>query len=318
MRAAWYARKGPAADVLEVGDQPTPVPGPGEVLVRVRASGVNPSDTKGRAGTSRGLSMPFPLIIPHQDGAGEVVAAGSSDLESRVGERVWFYEAQLLRPHGAAAEFVAIPAVKAVRLPDAATFEAGACLGMPAMTAHRAVFADGPVEGQTVFVSGGGGAVGRYAVPFAKQAGARVIATVGNARTAASARAAGADLVLDRTREDIAAQVTVCTRLDFAYERNQHEQLALRLGFSEAWIGRLTNRSQLAPLSEAQSDVQALVFAVLDGDAAAAREKLAPVIAHCGPETATALLFQINRFSTICSVGNIFHLKEQVKSIFDD
>lgn len=112
--------------------------------------------------------------------------------------------------------------------------------------------------------------------------------------------------------------LTVCTRLDFAYERNQHERLALRLGFSEAWIGRLTNRSQLAPLSEVQSDVQALVFAVLDDDTAAAREMLAPVIAHCGPEIAIAVLFQINRFSTICSVGKIFPVMTQVKSIFDD
>lgn len=207
MRAAWYERKGPAAEVLRVGEQPKPQPGPGELLVRVRASGVNPSDTKGRGGARGATAMPFPLIVPHQDGAGEVVAAGSPELEPRLGERVWFYEAQLGRPFGAAAEYVAIPAAKAVRLPDRVSFEEGACLGVPAMTAHRAVFADGSVAGKTVFVSGGAGAVGRYAVQFGKLGGARVIATVSSPEDADSARAAGADLVIDRKREDVVARV---------------------------------------------------------------------------------------------------------------
>lgn len=207
MRAAWYERKGPAPEVLRLGDQPKPEPAPGELLILVRASGVNPSDTKGRGGARGNTAMPFPLIIPHQDGAGEVVGAGSPELQGRVGERVWFYEAQLGRPFGAAAEYVALPAGQAVRLPDDVSFEEGACLGVPAMTAHRAVFADGPVQGKTVFVSGGAGAVGRYAVQFAKLGGARVIATVGSDKDAKSARAAGADLVVDRKREDVAARV---------------------------------------------------------------------------------------------------------------
>lgn len=211
MRAAWYERKGPAKDVLVVGELPTPEPGPDELLVRVRASGVNPSDTKGRGGARGNVAMPFPRIVPHQDGAGEVVAAGSPDLAARVGERVWFYEAQLGRPFGSAAEYVAVPAAKAVRLPAAVGFEEGACLGVPAMTAHRAVFADGPVQGRTVFVSGGAGSVGRYAVQFARRGGARVIASVGSDHGAASAKAAGADLVLDRRAPDLAERVAAFT-----------------------------------------------------------------------------------------------------------
>jgi NADPH:quinone reductase len=131
------------------------------------------------------------------------VAAGSPELADRVGQRVWFYEAQFGRPFGSAAQYTAIPAHKAVQMPVNLSFEEGACLGVPAMTAHRAVFADGSVKDKTVFVSGGAGAVGRYAVQFAKLGGARVIATVGSEGGAASAKAAGADLVLDRRNEDL-------------------------------------------------------------------------------------------------------------------
>lgn len=203
MRAAWYERKGAAAAVLTVGERPTPEPEPTELLVRVRASGVNPSDTKARGGFRGNMAMPFPVIIPHQDGAGEVVAAGSPELAHRVGQRVWFYEAQFERSFGAAAEYAAIPAQKAVQMPASLSFDEGACLGVPAMTAHRAVFADGLVKDKTVFVSGGAGAVGRYAVQFAKHGGARVIASVGSERGAASAKAAGADLILDRRSDDL-------------------------------------------------------------------------------------------------------------------
>jgi NADPH2:quinone reductase len=150
--------------------------------------------------------MPFPLIIPHQDGAGEIVAAGSPELAHRIGQRVWFYEAQFGRPFGAAAEYTAIPAHKAVQMPPNLSFDEGACLGVPAMTAHRAIFADGSVKDKTVFVSGGAGAVGRYAVQFAKLGGARVIATVGSELSAASATASGADLVLDRRNDDLIAR----------------------------------------------------------------------------------------------------------------
>jgi len=207
MKAAWYERKGPAKTVMEFGERDQPEPEPGELLIRVRASGVNPSDTKGRNGARGNVTMPFPFIIPHQDGAGEVVAAGSPQDASRIGERVWFYEAQLGRALGSAAEFVTVPAYKAVPLPASVSFDEGACLGVPAMTAHFCVFADGPVKGKTVFVSGGGGAVGRYAIQFAKLGGARVIASTSGSRNQASAKAAGADLVIDRQNGDVAALV---------------------------------------------------------------------------------------------------------------
>src|SRR5918995_893608 len=122
MRAAWYDRKGTARDVLQVGELETPEPKPGEVRVAVKASGINPSDTKGRAGARGNLTMPFPRIVPHQDGAGVIDAVGEGAPASRIGERVWVYEAQLRRPDGTAAEYVALPARNAVRLPDAVTF----------------------------------------------------------------------------------------------------------------------------------------------------------------------------------------------------
>jgi NADPH2:quinone reductase len=219
VKAAWYQRKGPANEVLEVGEQPRPVAGPGELLVRVRASGINPSDWKARAGWLGRDQMPFPLIIPHQDGAGEVVAAGSPELESRIGERVWFYEAALGRPFGGAAEYVALPARQVQPLPASVSFEEGAGLGVPAMTAHRCVLADGPVAGKVVLVTGGAGAVGRYAIQFAKQSGARVIATVSREEQARSAKAAGADLVLNRLTDDLAARIREFTGKERGIDR---------------------------------------------------------------------------------------------------
>jgi NADPH2:quinone reductase len=219
MKAAWYQRKGPANEVLEVGEQPQPVAGPGELLIRVRASGINPSDWKGRAGWLGRDQMPFPLVIPHQDGAGEVVAAGSPELESRVGERVWFYEASLGRPFGGAAEYVALPAWQVQPLPAGVSFEEGAALGVPAMTAHRCVLADGSVAGKVVLVTGGAGAVGRYAIQFAKQSGARVITTVSREEQARSAKAAGADLVLNRHNDDLAARIREFTGKERGVDR---------------------------------------------------------------------------------------------------
>lgn len=207
MKAAWYESKGPAAEVLRVGDIPRPEPGEGEVLVAMRASGVNPSDTKGRAGARGNNAMPWPRIIPHQDGAGIIEAVGPGVPPGRVGERVWVFEAQLGRAGGTAAEYAAVPARNAVPLPDGVSFEEGACLGVPALTAHRCVFADGPVEGKTVLVTGGAGAVGFYAVQFASRGGARVIATVSSDEQAETARRAGAEVVIDRKREDIVAEV---------------------------------------------------------------------------------------------------------------
>lgn len=200
MRAAWYDRKGPADQVLQVGELPRPAPAAGEVLVAVHASGVNPSDVKNRS-LFLGPDMPFPRVVPHQDGAGIVAAVGDGVDGKRIGERVWLYEAQLGRPFGTAADYVCVPARQAVPLPDHVGFAAGACLGVPALTAHHCVFADGPVEGQTILVTGGGGTVAGHAIRFASRKGARVIATAGNAAQAERAREAGADLVLDRAAE---------------------------------------------------------------------------------------------------------------------
>ena len=204
MKAVWYERHG-TADVLQYGDMPDPQPGPGEVRVRVACSGVNPSDWKSRAGS--GLPMRYPRVIPHQDGSGVIDRAGSGAPESRTGERVWLYEAAFGRPHGAAAEYTVQPATKAVSLPGGVSFAEGACLGVPAMTAHRCVFADGPVTGQTVLVQGGAGVVGLYAIQMAKLGGAKVIATVSSDSKSATARSAGADHTLNYRTEDVVKRV---------------------------------------------------------------------------------------------------------------
>jgi NADPH2:quinone reductase len=211
MRAAWYERKGAAREVLQVGQMAVPEPGPGEVRVHVSASGVNPSDTKGRGALISTSAMPFPRIVPHQDGAGVIDAVGADVPPSRVGERVWLYEAQRGRPFGTAAEYVVVPSSNAVRLPDAVSFADGACLGVPAMTAHRCIFADGPVAGQVVLVTGAAGGVGQYAVQLAKWGGATVIATVSSAEKAELARSIGADHVVNYRDEDVAARVQAIT-----------------------------------------------------------------------------------------------------------
>jgi NADPH2:quinone reductase len=210
MRAAWYERGGPAGEVLTVGEMDAPRPGPGEVLVRVRASGVNPGEVKKRSDWM-GLGIGYAHVIPHSDGAGVIEGVGGGVSASRVGERVWVWGAQSGHPFGIAAEYVAVPEALAVRLPDGVGFEVGACLGIPARTAHRCVFADGDVSGKAVLVSGGAGAVGSFAVSFARWGGAEVIATVGSEEHAAAALEAGADHVLNHRADDVAARVAEVT-----------------------------------------------------------------------------------------------------------
>lgn len=209
MRAAFFERFGPARDVLQVGERNMPTPRTGEALVRVRASGVNPSDVKLRAGLRPGESMTYPRIIPHSDGAGVVEAVGPWADRRLVGQRVWMWNAQWRRASGTCAEYVALPAEQIAPLPDAASFEAGATLGIPAMTAWTAVCADGPVEGRTVLVTGGAGAVGRYAIQMAKLSGARVIATVSS--EAKAAHAGLADHVIDYRRQNVVRAVNDIT-----------------------------------------------------------------------------------------------------------
>jgi NADPH:quinone reductase len=191
MRAAWYERQGPASEVLTLGEMPGARPGPREVRVRVRVSGVNPGDVKKREGWL-GSSMPSVRVIPHSDGAGEIDAVGEEVDPLRVGERVWCFGAQSYRPFGTAAQYVVVPDDQAVRLPDSVGFEQGACLGIPAITAHRAVFGDGPVDGRSVLVAGAAGAVGSMAVCLAAWGGANVIATVRRPEDRAGAAHAGA------------------------------------------------------------------------------------------------------------------------------
>jgi NADPH:quinone reductase len=205
MKAALYRRTGPAAEVLRVEEIERPQPGPGEVLVRVRASGVNPTDYKIRAGMT-----PRPIDgfqVPHHDGAGIIEAVGPGVDPGRVGERVWLWLAAAGRRWGTAAEWTVVPEGHAVPLPDGASFDLGASLGVPAMTAHYCLFADGPVDGKTVLVAGGAGAVGHFAIELAKRAGARVITTVSSHEKAVLAEKAGADLVVKYTMTDAAAKV---------------------------------------------------------------------------------------------------------------
>jgi NADPH:quinone reductase-like Zn-dependent oxidoreductase len=206
MQAAWFEKFGAARDVLIVGERPAPVAGPGEVLVRLRTSGVNPSDVKKRAGSFPNL-LDAGHVIPNSDGAGVIEAVGEGVDSSRVGEKVWVYQAQFGRRFGTAAQFVAIDAVRAVKLPIEAGFDVGACAGIPIMTAHRCVHADGPVAGQTVLVTGGAGRVGYYAIQWAKMAGARVIASASNARDEAACREAGARHVFNHREPGWGEQV---------------------------------------------------------------------------------------------------------------
>jgi NADPH:quinone reductase len=205
MRAAWYEKQGPAREVLKIGEMPDPMPGPGEVRIRVAASGVNPGDIKKRQ-NAFGYRMPYPRVIPHSDGAGVVDLVGDGVATASIGDRVWCYGAQSYRPFGTAAEYAVVPAAQAVRLPNGVSFEQGACLGIPGITAHRCVHVAGAVNGRTVLVQGGGGAVGLSAVQLARRAGAVVIATVRSSADESIAYGAGADQVL-RVGPDLAERV---------------------------------------------------------------------------------------------------------------
>jgi NADPH:quinone reductase len=206
MRAGWYERTGPAEDVIMVSEMEAPQPAAGEILVRVHASGINPSDYKRRGNTK--VKPEFPRIIPHSDGAGVVAARGTGVGGLHEGDRVWTYNAQWQRPFGTAAEFVSLPAHLVRPLPRGTSFVEGACFGIPAMTGYHAVHVAGSPRGKTVYVPGATGRVGAYAVQFAKWRGARVIASTGGGEASSAAiTALGADLVLDRKAADLEARL---------------------------------------------------------------------------------------------------------------
>ena len=273
-----YTYTGPAAEVLRVEELDRPGPGPGEVLVRVRASGVNPTDYKARSG-----AVPRPVDvfqIPHQDGAGIIEAVGAGVNPGRVGERVWLWLAAAGRRWGTAAEWTVVPERQAVPLPDGASFDLGASLGVPAMTAHYCLFCDGPVTGQTVLVAGGAGAVGHFAIELAKRAGARVITTVSSPEKAALAEKAGADLVVNYRSADAAQQIRAfAPAVDRVIEVALGANLALDLALARAGTTVVTYAAEAAnpalPVRACMTANVILMFVLLYGVPPAALERAA-------------------------------------------
>jgi NADPH:quinone reductase len=206
MRAAYYTRRGPARDVLTIGELPNPEPGPGEVRVRLATSGVNPSDWKSRSGTTTNAPLPGP-VIPHSDGAGVIDAVGAGVPRARVGERVWIWNGQWQRPFGTAAQYIALPSAQAMPLPAHVGFAEAACLGIPALTALQAVRLARIDEEASVLIHGGAGAVAQYAIQFARLRGARVISTVSSDGKAERARAAGAHATVNYRAEQLAERI---------------------------------------------------------------------------------------------------------------
>src|SRR5580692_4104559 len=203
MKAAWYEKQGPARSVLVVGEMPDPIPAAGEVRIRIAASGINPGDVKKRS-DAFGVGMPYPRVIPHSDGAGRVDQLGAGLPSEWMGRSVWCHGAQSYRPFGTAAEFTVVPVDHVAPLPENVSMDQGACLGIPGITAHRAVHVAGAVNGRTVLVQGAAGSVGLCAVRLARQAGAQVIGTVRSSSDEAAARDAGAHEVVLSDREIVA------------------------------------------------------------------------------------------------------------------
>lgn len=238
MRAAYYSKNGPAREVLEVGERPTPEAGPGEVRVKLVASAVNPADVKLRAGLH--FPLAYPLVIPNSDGAGTVDQIGPGADPEWLGKRVWIHNGQRQgRAFGTAAEYIALDQKLVCELPLKASFEEGATLGIPCMTAHRAVFWDGPVTGKSILVTGGAGAVGHYAIQLAKWGGAQVLATVSSAIKGEHALMAGADTAINYRSENVVERVMAATNghgvdriveVDFAANLTTHCEILKNCG----------------------------------------------------------------------------------------
>jgi len=263
---------------LRVEEIERPQPGPGEVLVRVRASGINPTDYKTRAGmTARPIDG---FQVPHQDGAGIIEGVGAGVNPGRVGERVWLWLAAAGRRWGTAAEWTVLPEQQAAPLPDGASFDLGASLGVPAMTAHYCLFCDGPLAGQTVLVAGGAGAVGHFAIELAKRAGARVVTTVSSTEKAALAEKAGADLVVNYRSADTVQQVRAfAPAVDRVIELALGANLALDLAVARAGTTVVTYAAEAAdptlPVRACMNANVTLKFVLLYGVARAALERAA-------------------------------------------
>ena len=273
MRAAFYVKQGPAREVLQVGEQPTPEPGPGEVRVHLRTSGANPSDWKSRSG--RTAPMSAPLIIPHSDGAGDIdrVGAGVAD---RVGERVWIWNGQWRRSHGTAAEYIVLPSVQAVPLPTNIGYAEGACFGIPALTALQAVRLAELSPVSTVMIVGGAGSVGHYAIQFAKMRGARIITTVSGPEKAAHARRAGADEVINYRTENVSQRVKTLTdgrgadsliELDLSTNGKDYPNI-LRPHATVVVYGMSSNEATLPTLWLMRNSITLRLFLVYDLSAA--------------------------------------------------
>lgn len=259
MKQACYTQRGAARDVLQIADVAAPRPGPGEVAVRILASGVNPSDVKTRAGANGPLMLP--QTVPHNDGAGIITATGQGVPARREGERVWLYNVNRTADgagqgaRGTAAQDIVVEAGLAVPLVHGVSDVAGACLGVPAMTAHRAVLADGSVQDQTVLVTGGAGAVGAMAIQIAKWSGARVLATVSSKQKADAALADGADAIIDYKTENVAERVLALNdgrRIDRIVDVDfgAHAELATRILKTSGVIASyasMTNRNPQIP-----------------------------------------------------------------------
>ncbi len=230
MKAAWYSRNGEAQDVMQVGELPTPSPQPGEVLVRLATSGVNPSDVKSR----RARPLSDPLIVPHSDGAGVIEAVGAGVSAARVGERVWVWNGQWQRPMGTCAQYIALPSGQAVALPEGTDFAAGACMGIPGLTAVQAVILAerwaGDLRGQNVLVTGASSAVGHYITQMVTQAGGRVIGTVGSQAKAAHAQAAGMQEAVFYKTESVPERVKALTQ-----GRGAHVIIDMDFSTTAAW-----------------------------------------------------------------------------------
>jgi len=270
VKAVWYERTGAAPDVLNFGEMPTPEAGPGEVRIRLEASGVNPADVGRRAGNYR--AMEFSRVIPNSDGAGVIDQLGDGVTQFSVGQRVWLFNGQRNgRAFGTAAEYIALADYLVTPLPDDVSFAAGATLGIPCMTAWCCLFGDGPIAGQTVLVTGGAGAVGHYAVQLAKAGGARVIATVSSAIKDMEARLAGADLVVNYRTDDVVAKV-----MEFTEQRGVDRVVDVDFGGNIATTLKLMamnstiavyatngNRSPVIPMRELMEKCIALRALVL-------------------------------------------------------